>query len=90
MTTTNFFKLNHFAKQAVDLLFTNANCSYDDFLLHGNSELLEHAIKRIFYKHFEYTIYKLEFDVSGQRIAIVVYNSESELSVFRTYFVFGV
>jgi hypothetical protein len=89
MKTSDLFELQIFAKKSIDLLFSYANCSYDDFLLYGNSAKFEHAVKRLFYACFVPSIYRLSIEYTSESVEVIVYNSDSKLRAFSFRYVFS-
>lgn len=88
MTTVDFLKLNIFAKKSIDFIFSHANCSLDDFIISGNSDKFEQALKRSFYACFVPSIYRLSIEYLDNSVNVIVYNTDSNLRIFSFRYAF--
>lgn len=73
MNAPNFFRLSHFIKMVQSELFNYCNLSFDQFLLHGNADKLNHAIQRIFYLCFDGSDYVLDVEMPNNIVQITIY-----------------
>lgn len=88
MNAPNFFRLSHFIKMVQSELFNYCNLSFDQFVLHGNADKLQHAVERIFYLCFDGSDYVLDVEMPNNIVNISIRDKNDGLSAFVLIYCF--